>query len=188
MVSRVICLLALLLVCFTLPASAQSGEAAVRGALGNCGQPCVVHDNPGGSVRLFEAAAEAVLSGARNLVVIDGPCASACAIFADIARERVCITDRASFRFHKASLVEVSTEANGARHVALLERSDPPHSRDIARWVARHGGFPTQGMRVMSSREARAFWRRCSAAPKQVAAVRQPQRSFFEQELQHRND
>lgn len=38
---------------------------------------------------------------------------------------------------------------------------DPVHSRDIASWVHRNGGFPVNGMRVMNNREAGQFWRRC---------------------------
>lgn len=148
------------------PSQAQSRgqQLAVHAAFGECGSTCVVKSNPGGSVRLFQAAAAEVLAGAKRLVVIDGPCASACVIFADLAREKVCITKRASFRFHKASLISVTAMADGSRRMRLVAREDPPHSDDINRWVYRNGGFPSQGLRVMSSRQAQAFWRSCESA------------------------
>jgi hypothetical protein len=94
--------------------------------------------------------------------VIDGPCIPACAIFADVARSRVCITGRAQFGFHKASGFAVQRRADGRAQLRALGRRDPPHSRDIALWVKDHGGFPRDGLRIMSAKQARQFWRRCS--------------------------
>jgi hypothetical protein len=143
-------------------AEAQSRDQSVRAVFGNCGDPCVIRYNPGGELKSFQAAASAVRRGARRLVVIDGPCISACAVFADIARSRVCITDRAVFGFHKATLVSLRSLRNGRTVRRELAVSDPPHSADIARWVKSRGGFPRHGFTRMSAREAASFWRRCS--------------------------
>jgi hypothetical protein len=95
-------------------------------------------------------------------VVIDGPCYSACAIFADLTRSRVCVTDRASFGFHKARVLASSSRAvRGRRTWREVARHDPRHSRDIASWVYRNGGFPSNGFTVMGPRTASRFWRRC---------------------------
>ena len=102
-------------------------------------------------------------AGAKRLVVIDGPCISACVIFADQARSRVCVTSRAQFGFHKARDIAVAPLRGGAMLYMELGRSDPPHSRDIARWVKRHGGFPSEGLLVMSAKQATQFWHRCPA-------------------------
>ena len=140
---------------------AQPQAEAFHAVFGPCrGQTCVISSNPGGNVSQFLAAANEVLQGAKRLVVIDGPCASACVIFADVARERVCITRNASFGFHKATVLRAEQGRSGQRLRAVARR-DPPHSRDIASWVRRNGGFPEQGMRTMDNRQAGQFWRRC---------------------------
>jgi len=157
-------LLAGLSLILALPAEAQaqSRDRALRAAFGNCGDPCIVRYSPGGELESFRAAANAVRRGARRLVVIDGPCISACAVFADMARARVCITDRAVFGFHKATLVSLRSLRSGRTLRRVLAVSDPPHSADIARWVQRRGGFPRNGLVQMRAREAAAFWRRCT--------------------------
>lgn len=155
-------LFAVFSVLLALPAQAQSRDRALRAAFGSCGEPCVIRYSPGGELTRFQAAAAAVRRGARRLVVIDGPCISACAVFADVARSKVCITDRAVFGFHKATLVSLRSLRSGLVVKRQLAVSDPPHSSDIARWVKQRGGFPRQGLRRMDSRQAAAFWRRCS--------------------------
>ena len=142
-------------------AHAGRGPDVFARAFGKCGATCVIRYNPGGEVRVFLAAARAVRAGAKRLVVIDGPCISACAIFADQARSKVCITGRASFGFHKARQFAVHSLGNGKARYREMGRSDPPHSADIARWVKQNGGFPYEGLRVMSARQATKFWRRC---------------------------
>ena len=147
-----------------LSAQAHPGQQhrALTAAFGACGEPCVIRFNPGGEVRTFQAAALAVRSGSKRLVVIDGPCISACVIFADLARTRVCITDRARFGFHKSQRMAVQRLRNGTIRRVDLGRYDPPHSSDITYWVRRNGGFPVEGLRVMSAKQATQFWRRCS--------------------------
>jgi hypothetical protein len=133
---------------------------AFSSAFGPCrGNTCIIRSNPGGNVRQFVAAASEILRDGRRLVVIDGPCASACVIFADIARERVCITRNATFGFHKATVFRAE---RGSRTILrAVGRRDPVHSPDIASWVRRNGGFPARGMRVMSNDQAGQFWARC---------------------------
>lgn len=166
----------LALVGMLLPSSgdAQSrGHAAFAEAFGPCsGDVCVIRYNPGGQIDLFVAAAEAVRTQARRQVVIDGPCLSACAIFADIARANVCVTQRAAFGFHKARLYAVQRAIGGARQYREVRREDPWHSPDIAGWVRRNGGFPDEGYLMMSSRQASQFWRTCETRPVQAATGR----------------
>lgn len=114
------------------------------GFLDACGSPCVIRENRGGSLRDFEMLA-ALVRVRQALVIIDGPCVSACVLFADMARQYVQITRKASFHFHKDSIEE-----------------DPPHAPDIARWVNGHGGFPafaSNCLTQMPFAEARRFWR-----------------------------
>ncbi|MGQ2908727.1 MAG: hypothetical protein ACT6QU_12310 [Aliihoeflea sp.] len=139
---------------------AQSRGSAYESVFGACrGDTCVIRDNPGGDVRKFLAAAKEIRRSGKR-VVIDGQCASACAIFADVARERVCITKRATFGFHKASVFRAQVTGN-VRKWERIRRHDPEHSSDIANWVYRNGGFPVSGLNVMPASEGAKFWRRC---------------------------
>jgi hypothetical protein len=163
---RLVSVASFMLACLLLPSSGEAqtrgSSAAFQAAFGPCsGNICVIRYNPGGEINRFLAAAQAVRAGALRQVVIDGPCLSACAIFADIARERVCITNRASFGFHKARLYAVQPARGGRSHYREVRREDPRHSRDIAGWVHRNGGFPHEGYLVMDARQASQFWRPC---------------------------
>lgn len=129
----------------------------VGSVLGCSGNPCVVKYNPGGEVKRFEAAARQIKRTGRR-IVIDGPCGSACAILADRARGNVCVTSNAMFGFHKSALVQ---QYGYGGPVKVVRRFDPKHSRDIAGWVKRHGGYPSKGFRVMSARDARRIWKPC---------------------------
>lgn len=101
----------------------------------DCPVACVVVSNPGGLVDAFRRAALQMKLEGRRLV-IDGDCASACTMAADLARPRVCITKRAVLRFHRA----YEYDAKGR----FLRRSDPSgyYSPDIVAWVKERGGFP----------------------------------------------
>ena len=129
-------------------ATRLGGEWA-RGFLAGCGEPCRITFNGGGRVVDFEALAIAATEEGRD-VVIDGPCGSACALFADLARPRVCIMPAASFHFHRVS-----------------DGSVPPDRPDIVAWVQRHGDFPTQASgryTTMDFEAARDFFRPCCHA------------------------
>jgi hypothetical protein len=123
---------------------AAEGYNFAAGFLDACGDPCIIRQNRGGALINFEMLGALVLVR-KKTIIIDGPCASACALFADLARQYVTITQRASFHFHKTS-----------------NEDDPPHSPDIARWVNDHGGFPafkSDCLTQMPFEEARRFWR-----------------------------
>ena len=147
-----------LLALIGVAASANTARAdTVSEVLGCDGDPCVIKFNPGGEVGSFKAAAREVQRSGRR-VVIDGPCLSACAIFADVARGRVCVTSKARFGFHRGYVLDQPT-AGGAYH--LVKRFTPSHSRDIAGWVKKNGGFPSRGFNVMGARAARQIWHAC---------------------------
>ncbi|MEW5424320.1 hypothetical protein [Amorphus sp. 3PC139-8] len=127
----------------------------VRAFGASCGEPCVLPSSRGGELDYFVAAAEEVNAGSKQLVIVNGRCASGCAVFADMTRDRVCLTDRARFEFHKAS---VYTSDLSER----LAEVDPPHSDDILAWVGSQGGFPKDGLLAMGERDAEQFWRHCT--------------------------
>lgn len=120
-----------------------SSNGFVRGFLSACGDPCIIEDNHGGFVVDYLALASEV-NKQKLPVLIGGVCASACALFADLARPNVYIRTSVEFRFHKSSL-----------------ESDPKMSDDISNWVAAHGGFPSYAGGTtlhMPFFEARKFW------------------------------
>ena len=129
----------------------------VSSVLGCSGDPCVVTNNPGGDVNAFKAAAREIKRTGQR-VVIDGPCHSACAVLADIARKNVCVTKNAKFGFHQGYVV---AQAPSGGPLYLMGRFKPSHSRDIARWVSKHGGYPKTGYRLMGNTSAGRIWKRC---------------------------
>ena len=145
------------------PAAAGTAlDAALRA---HCGRTtCTIRDNPGGEITLFQAAAREVIAEGK-LLVIDGFCASACVILADLARANTCLTGEAQMAVHKASVIEVTGTARvEGREVPVgrvIRREDPPQSADIDRWVKDHGGYPNRGVRIIPIKDARQFWAMC---------------------------
>ena len=144
-----------ILVVWAAPQHAKAD--VVSEVLGCTGDPCVVTYNPGGEVGAFKAAAREINRTGRR-VVIDGPCLSACAILADQARGRVCVTSNAKFGFHKGYVLQVPVAGGQAR---LVKRFNPSHSGDIASWVKKNGGYPSRGYRLMRTNVAKKIWRSC---------------------------
>ncbi len=140
-----------------LAVASQARADMVSEVLGCEGDPCIVRNNPGGEIGAYRAAARELLRSGKR-VVIDGPCLSACAMLADQARSRVCVTSRAKFGFHKG-FVMAHPMAGGP--MQLVKRFDPSHSRDVAGWVKKNGGYPARGFRVMGPRAAKRIWRSC---------------------------
>src|SRR3569623_1170953 len=89
---------------------------------------CIIKENVGGVITVFQAAARAV-NKCNLQVVIAGPSYSACTIFADKAREHVCITPQAEFGFHQAFIADAFGKM-------VPDRIDPlpGNSRDIYNW------------------------------------------------------
>jgi len=130
--------------------SELSGQA--RAMLDNCSDPCTIQNNNGGVIADFENAGDAIHAGARQMLVIDGFCASACMVMADRARPRACITTRAQFGYH---------ETNYSRPIPL--------DADLNGWIMQHGGFPSYNrMEIMPNDAARQFWPLCPEDPTTV--------------------
>jgi hypothetical protein len=149
-----------------VPEQASAGSALDRAIRPACrGQAvCIVSNNPGGEVALFQLAAEEVLKEGKQLV-IDGRCESACVILADIARANTCLTSRAELAVHQAATVKIigRTYQRGKSVPVgkVISRQDPPQSADISQWVADHGGYPSEGFMQIPLEDARLFWRLC---------------------------
>lgn len=131
-----------------------AGAIAIARAAGPCGNPCTIVSNNGGRIIDFEDAGDAIRTGNGQKLVIDGFCASACMVMADLARPKACITPRAVFAYHKT---------NFNRPIPL--------SADLHGWIMRHGGFPEfRGIPgIMPNQVALRFWPRCRDSIRQVA-------------------
>ena len=146
--------------------AASAGPALNQAIPSGCSRTtCVVHDNPGGEISVFQSAARELVAEGKHLV-IDGRCASACVVLADMARSNTCITQNARIEVHQAEIVEFTGQmtmvAGQPVPVAhLVRREDPPQSPDINRWVKAHGGYPTSGLMEIPVSAAKQFWSMC---------------------------
>lgn len=116
-----------------------------------CGDPCVINRNYGGRVDYFMSAANVLPFRKEHGAIIDGPCYSACTMFAAFGRPHVCITKKAIMYFHRGS------------DEMLPESSAYP--QDIMTWVNAHGGWPTQRsgrFTRMPFNAAKQFWPVCN--------------------------
>jgi hypothetical protein len=139
----------------SLDTDSSEPSSQARATLDNCGDPCTIQNNNGGVIADFENAGDAISGGARQMLVIDGFCASACMVMADRARPRACITLRAQFGYH---------ETNYSRPIPL-------HA-DLNDWIMGHGGFPSYNrMGIMPNDAAQQFWPLCSQDPTTTLAA-----------------
>ncbi len=123
---------------------------------------CRITESEGGAMEPFLLAGAVINTEEKGLLIIDGPCASACALAADLARDKTCITELATFEFHKWRTSD-SFEIFGWQISIVTEYGDPPQSESIDAWVQTHGGYPYAGTLEMPNAEARTFWRQCKA-------------------------
>lgn len=115
----------------------------------------VVRDDNGGLIESYRQRWEDIAQMGFH-VEIDGQCTSACThILWMIPPERVCITPRAVFGFHQASLWGVPLPALTAE----LDANYPPVVRD---WLKTHEPL-TIDVIYMMGRELQGYYRPCAA-------------------------
>lgn len=123
--------------------------------LRECGTPCVINFSPGGYMTDFEIASIIINYWPDQMLLINGPCYSACTLLADLSFDKICITDNAEFYYHMAT---------ASLHWDFIPYG---HSKYVLAWVAARGGFPpTVGGRTlrMDREEAGKHWRPCTEA------------------------
>ncbi|WP_353646952.1 hypothetical protein [Mesorhizobium sp. WSM2240] len=99
----------------------------------------------GGLVHEYQtAAAQAVEHNVQ--ITIDGSCYSACTLFADMARDQVCVTPRTRFYIHQAT-----DHPSG-------NRTPVQYSPGFHIYI---GPQPTEGWLVLDYDDLRKFWRTC---------------------------
>ncbi|MES2202736.1 MAG: hypothetical protein V4474_00165 [Patescibacteria group bacterium] len=133
--------------------------------LGCDSMPCHIIAVSGGDQRAFALMGTAALLHPTASFVINGYCASGCTIFADIARERICLGPRAALAFHQGYKGVMKAES-GAWVPDPKLRFIPHYSADIDAWVQGPGkGYPTEGAVVMPLAAAAKIWRECLFDP-----------------------
>jgi hypothetical protein len=118
-----------------LNARDRTAEAAFRSMSGNCGSPCLM---PADSHMLHWAKAIAAATAVKNeakradgekrVVVINVACRGECALFADIAREQVCLGPKAEFKFYRVASGDTT------------QFVDPPFSKRVGDWIVKKLG------------------------------------------------
>jgi hypothetical protein len=118
-----------------------------------------IYGDPGGQIGPYIDRAQAWRDSGR-MVVIDGPCLSACTLVLGIVpHNRICVTRRARLGFHAAWRPDGNGRAvrsNGG--TKLLMQVYPSN---IRRWIARNGGL-SQRMIFLSGRELSRMYRHCN--------------------------
>jgi hypothetical protein len=88
-----------------------------------------VYDNHGDSVAQYDARWAGLAARGVNVKIV-GPCQSACTVLlGHIPRNRICVTENASFGFHLAHLASATETLRNA------------YPGDIRAWIAKHGGL-----------------------------------------------
>jgi hypothetical protein len=135
--------LGVLLLC----AGVTAGSAAVR-----------ISDDRGGRIGSY-IEAFAALRGTGEMVVIDGPCLSACTLILGILPgNQVCVTQRARLGFHAAWQPGFNGRpATSNMGTQVLMEVYPPKVRS---WIRRKGGL-SRKMIFLTGRELAAFYPPC---------------------------
>ncbi len=117
-----------------------------------------ITDDRGGNIGVYWSRYVA-LRDARERVVIDGTCSSACTLVLGILpQERICVTQNAQLGFHAAWRPGVlgTRVMNEPATRTLLDL----YPESIRRWIARNGGLRSE-MIYLSGRELSAMYRKC---------------------------
>jgi hypothetical protein len=114
--------------------------------------------SPGGQVGPFLDLFERVRASGE-IVVIDGPCLSACTLVLSVVpNDRICVTRRAVLGFHAARSIDRRGRlyAEPEASEAVLEAYPGP----VRGWIRRRGGL-TSRLLLLRGRELAAIYPRC---------------------------
>jgi hypothetical protein len=135
---------------FLLCVGVSESSAAVR-----------ISDDRGGRIGTY-IEAFAMLRNTGEMVVIDGPCLSACTLILGILpNDQVCVTPRARLGFHAAWRPDRNGRpTSSGMGTQVLMEVYPPKVRN---WIRRKGGL-SRKMIYLTGRELAAFYPRCRQA------------------------
>lgn len=117
-----------------------------------CDDVCHIHRNLGGTIQDFTEQAHQVVR-TKKPVIVDGLCLSACTIFVDIARDNVCLTEKALLAYHQAFIPKT-------REVFDIEYETP----GLNEYIKDHGGLPnpyTGNFLTLNFNQAKQFYKPC---------------------------
>ena len=101
----------------------------------------------------------AAVRNSGELVVIDGPCLSACTlVLGVIPRDRICVTSRARLGFHTAWRADKKSRMVSADDGTQLLMDTYP--QEIRNWIAHRGGLSRQ-LKYLSGGELAAMYQSC---------------------------
>ena len=107
----------------------------------------------GGDIKQYEAKYER-LRDARERIVIDGICNSACTLVLGIVPSgRICVTPRASLGFHLAYFDQRWTAGIKITSYAGTQELMQYYPQPVKDWIARHGGLTSKMKHVTNGAE-----------------------------------
>src|SRR4029077_16774618 len=117
-----------------------------------------ITDDRGGNIGEYWARFTA-LRDAKEQVIIDGICSSACTmVLGIVSRDRICVTDNARLGFHAAyrpGFLGIRIVNEPATRTLMSTYHDA-----IRQWLARNGGLGTETI-YLSGPELFALYRKC---------------------------
>lgn len=127
--------------------SASSASAVVR-----------ITGDGGGQIGPYLETLVAIRNSGR-MVVIDGPCLSACTmVLGVVPRDRICVTRRARLGFHAAwhpgENGRPTTNRGGTQLLMAV------YPQNVRNWLKRRGGL-TREMKYLTGRELASMYRTC---------------------------
>jgi len=169
-------------VLFSLPPSKAAGitfEEAIRTVCNDISNNvCVIKRNYGGELGLFAGAV--VYARMVNMhVVVDGPCASGCVVFASAMRPNVCVTQNAKMMIHLGTIRRVFDSSDKEVDPAVdqdrywnphwgdrvvYEPFLPPYGDDINAWALSNNKIPgsPRYAYTLTRDEMLKFWKPCA--------------------------
>lgn len=129
-----------------------------RPALNRASATVLITDDNGGKIGDYLNAFASVRESGK-LVIINGPCYSACTLILGVVpRDRVCAISSAKFGFHAARKMDSSGRpVSSPEGTNLLWNTYP---EDVRRWITDRGGLSVQ-MIVLEGPELRGIVRLC---------------------------
>lgn len=114
--------------------------------------------SPGGQVGTFLDLFERVRASG-DLVVIDGPCLSACTlVLSMVPNDRICVTRRAILGFHAARSIDPRGKTYAEPKASELVQEAYP--APVQGWIRRHGGL-TSRLLLLRGRDLAAIYPSC---------------------------
>lgn len=132
--------------------------AFVAGGVGPGGATVRIAGDLGGTIGIY-LDRYARLRDARESVMIDGVCASACTlVLASLPPERICVTPQASLGFHAAWNFDPTGEAVANRNATEILFQLYPEP--VRRWIESRGGL-TSRLIYLKGDALRSLYRAC---------------------------